>query len=711
MPYYKKFYTMKKSFLLLSLLFGISTIISAQLVIGTNKTPVQLVQQVLVGNGVTVTNITFNGAGVAIAEFSGGGNTNLGLVSGVVLSTGDATDVVGPNSGNVSTNNNTGSDPQLASLITATINDAAVLEFDFTPIADTIRFRYVFGSEEYPEYVSSFNDVFGFFISGPNPAGGNYLNQNIAIVPGTTNTPVSIYNINNGSSNTGPCVNCQYYVNNTGGLTVEFDGMTTVLTAWAVVVPCQSYHMKLAVGDAGDHVLDSGVFLEANSFSTSAVQIIADYTVVGGLNKCVEGCNYAVITAKIPKILTTDYTVKIDTMWGTATNGTDFPFIADSILIPAGQISASITLAPQADGIAEGLEDWNFIFKTSPCTIDTVHIPILDYTPITFTKPLSDTAVCGDSALLDAFPINGWQPYIVNWTPAADIGDPANLHTKAFGTQSGMYYLEVTDSSGCISTDSMYITYNDAISVSFLPDIFNGCEPLTVNFQDMSQPNINKWLWNFGDGASSTVNNPTHTYDAGKYTINLKVESANGCKGEFEIVDLIEAYPKPKAWFEPQPLVTTINDPEIHFSNQTTNGDSWLWDFGDNATGTSENPSHIYQNEGVFTVWLVATSDKGCVDSVMRDVRVIVDEIEVPNIITPNGDGVNDYFVIKNIERVETSTLRIYNRWGKKIYEASPYKNDWNGNGSADGVYFYELDYTTYFREDQASGTVTIISK
>jgi len=701
---------MKKLFILIALVISITTI-QGQIVVNTNKTPTQLVQDILVGNGVTVSNITFTGAAAAIGEFTGGGTSNLGLTSGVIISTGQAIDAPGPNNtGSKSTDNNTGSDPQLASLIAATINDAAALEFDFVPIADTIRFRYVFGSEEYPEYISSYNDVFGFFVTGPKPSGGNYTNQNIAIVPGTTNTPVSIYNINNGSNNTGPCVNCQYYVDNSSGLTIEFDGMTTVLTAWAVVIPCQTYHIKLAIGDAGDHILDSGVFLEANSFSTSAVQISADYSVVGGLDKCVEGCNSAIITAKIPKIQSTDYVVYIDSMWGTATNGVDFPFIADSIVVPAGQISASISLIPTADGITEGIEDWNLVFNTSPCTIDTVNIPILDYTPITFTKPLQDTMVCGDSALLDAYPINGWQPYIVNWTPASDIGDPNSLHTKAFSSQSKMYVLEVSDSSGCVSTDSMYITYSDGINVSFLPDVFNGCEPLEVNFQDLSQPNITKWNWDFGDGGTATISNPSHTYNAGKYTIKLAVESANGCQGEYEIANLIEAYPKPKAWFEPQPLVTTIDNATINFINQTTNGDSWLWDFGDNSTETSENPSHLYQNEGVFSVWLIATSDKGCIDSVMREVRVIVDEIEIPNIITPNGDGVNDKFVIKNIERVESSTLRIYNRWGTKIYEASPYKNDWDGEGAPDGVYYYELDYKTYFREDKANGTVTILS-
>lgn len=701
-----------KNFIFLLAIIISSNSLYAQLTISNSKTPAQLVQQVLVGSGVTVSNITFMGASVAIAEFNGGGTSNLGLISGIILSTGNCTDVVGPNSSTgTSTNNNTGSDPQLASLITASINDAAVLEFDFTPIADTIRFRYVFGSEEYPEYVFSYNDVFGFFISGPNPAGGNFTNKNIAIVPGTTNTPVSIYNINNGSSNNGPCVNCSYYVDNTGGLTVEFDGMTTVLTAWSVVVPCQSYHMKLAIGDAGDHILDSGVFLEANSFSSSAVQITADFSVQGGVKKAIEGCNAAIITAKLPKVLTTDYVVQIDTMWGTATNGVDFPYIPDSIIIPAGQISGQVIIAPSVDGITEGQEEWNLIFKTSPCTIDTVTVPIVDYIPITFYKHPTDTMVCGDSALLNVYPQNGWPPYTVNWSPTTGIADTNALHTKVLTTQSGMYYAKVGDGSGCYSIDSMYVQFEDAVSASFLPDVFTGCEPLDVTFNDMSQPNISKWSWDFGDGNTSNTQHPTHTFDAGSYTIQLNVESQAGCKGELIVPDFIKVHPKPKVWFEPKPLVSTIDDPNIDFINQTTNASSWAWDFGDYSTSNIENPSHSYSDDGEYEVWLVATSDKGCIDSVMRTVKIIIDEIKIPNVITPNGDGINDYFYIENIERLESSTLRIYNRWGTLIYEASPYQNDWNGNGAADGVYFYELDYTTYFREDQAKGTVTILSK
>jgi hypothetical protein len=287
--------------------FSINTF--SQLVINSTMTAQQLVQNVLVGTGVTITNITSTGAANAFAEFSNGGTTNIGLQKGILMATGDATNCIGPNNSYASsTSLNTAGDALLSSLVSPyQTHDAAILEFDFVPLSDTIRFRYVFGSEEYHEYVNSqFNDVFGFFISGPNPAGGNYQNKNIAIVPGTTNTPVSINNVNlghanNGSTPTGPGSNSTYFINNNNGLTIQYDGITTILTAWAVVTPCQSYHFKIAIADAGDGALDSGVFLEENSFSTDAIQVETEYSVPGAGKVAIEGCNDAVVKFTLPQ--------------------------------------------------------------------------------------------------------------------------------------------------------------------------------------------------------------------------------------------------------------------------------------------------------------------------------------------------------------------------------------------------------------------------
>lgn len=683
-----------------------------QLQVTQNLTPAQLISQVLIGYGVTVSNITYTGDIQAIGKFANGGTTNIGLQSGVLLTTGKASIAIGPNNATSAGFDNTGTvDPQLQSLVTTTINDAAVLEFDFVPIADTIRFQYVFGSDEYPEFSnSSFNDVFGFFISGPNPNGGNYSNFNMATLP-NSNTPVSINNINNGTANTGPCNNCSYYIDNTGGFTIQYDAFTVVLEAWTVVTPCLTYHFKTAIGDAGDGSYDSGVFLKSGSFSTNAVQVTTNFTVPGAIQKCIEGCNNAEIKVKLPKALPYAYTVYIDTMYGTATNGVDFPFIPDSIIVPAGQTQASIFLTPLVDNITEGQEEWNLIFQTSPCTIDTVTIPIIDYTPIEFVKHQNDTMVCSDSLLVNIYPTNGWSnSYNVNWSPTNSFINPHGLSSWAMPPQTTQIVAAITDSSGCPAVyDTINVEVNPKIMTSLLPDVFQGCEPLGVNFKDISAPNIINWKWYFGDGDSSIVQNPNHIYSAGKYTVTLIAYGAGGCFSELSIPNLINVWPMPQVNFYLDPAVTTIDNPTINFVNTSTNGNSWLWKFGDGTTGSTENISHTYPEDGSYNVWLIVRTDKGCIDSAMYIANVIVDEITVPNVITPNGDGSNDKFVIQNVDKLESSYLRVYNRWGTLIYSSKNYKNDWDGDGAADGVYYWQLDYKTYFREATEKGTLTII--
>jgi len=242
----------------------ISALIStAQLIVNPAIIPANGVQNILAGSGVSITNIQFTGSINALGSFTTGTvSTGLGFSSGLVLSTGYVSYIADSSSHFASAMSTVaGSDPQLAGLVTEIIEDAAVLEFDFIPSSDSVEFRYVFASEEYPEYVGDvFNDVFGFFLSGPNPAGGAYNNLNIARIPGT-NLPITINNVNENS-------NSQLYVNNSTNQSIVYDGMTVVLTAKALVSPCQIYHIKIAIGDVADEVYDSGVFLEANSFSS-----------------------------------------------------------------------------------------------------------------------------------------------------------------------------------------------------------------------------------------------------------------------------------------------------------------------------------------------------------------------------------------------------------------------------------------------------------
>ncbi|HRZ43126.1 MAG TPA: choice-of-anchor L domain-containing protein [Bacteroidales bacterium] len=703
-------------FFLLLWIAGTAGVSYGQLALNVSMTPQQLVQNVLVGTGVVVTNITYSGSAGAIGSFTNGGTTNIGLGSGVILTSGAISVVPGPNnSGSAGQSNSMPGDPTLQSLIPGyTTYDASVFEFDFVPLSDTIKFRYVFGSDEYPEYANSnYNDVFGFFITGPNPLGGNYSSYNIARLPGTS-TPVSINNVNNGTSNGGPCINCQYYINNANGVTIQYDAFTTVLTAWALVTPCVSYHFKIGVADAGDGILDSGVFLEANSFSTDAIEVETEYSIPGAGKSAIEGCNNAIVKFSISKFATDTIWVLIDTMYGTATNGVDFASIPNKAYILPGQKTGSITIAPFIDYITEGTEYITLIIPTSPCTIDTLTIPILDYVPVTLNM-MNDTTVCETAAPLWVQATQGAPPYTYAWTPAATLSSASIANPVANTPVTTTYTVTVKDTTACPAVkDSMVVTIVPKPSVSFMPDKFSGCEPVTVNFTDFSAPAITAWNWDFGDGGTSTIKNPTHTYIAGTYSIVLSVTTADGCTGSFAANNLIKVFPMPKPYFDPVPAVAPIDNPVINFNNMTVNGSIWAWNFGDpgsgaNNTSSQQHPSHTYNGDGTYTVWLVASTPDGCIDSISRQVMIIIDKIEIPNVITPNSDGFNDVFFIKNIDKLKSSRLIIYNRWGKKVFEMENYDNTWDARNHSDGVYYWTLEYSTFFRDSKEHGTVTVL--
>lgn len=231
----------------------------------------------LLGGGVAISDVSYTGDDTAAGRFSGGTGI-IGFGSGVILSTGDVADVVGPNE-----SSQTGTpffgpgDSDLDDLSGFTTLDAAVLEFDFVPQTNTINFQYVFASEEYNEYVGSqFNDVFAFWVN----------DENCAVVGGPAASgpllPISINTINNGESvfDTPPS-NPNLYINNdpfdpdSTGNTVpqgslrdtEMDGLTVVLTCQAEVDAGETNHLKLAIADASDAIYDAAVFIRAGSFT------------------------------------------------------------------------------------------------------------------------------------------------------------------------------------------------------------------------------------------------------------------------------------------------------------------------------------------------------------------------------------------------------------------------------------------------------------
>ena len=247
--------SIKSIIFLLSFSFVTTQSLFSQLVISNQGGTATALISSMIGPGLTVTNPVITCPNNGYGTFTGGGTTNLGIPSGVLLTTGDVSTLTGNGSAFWSVGNNTiCNDPQLNTLDVEATNDCCILEFDVVPSCSTLRIRFVFGSEEYPEWVSSgFNDAFGFFVTGQNPVGGVYTNTNIATLP--NGTIVSIDNVNANTNNT-------FYVNNATGNAIKLDAFTTIITSDIDVVPCQSYHFKLAIADAGDGAFDSGVFVD-----------------------------------------------------------------------------------------------------------------------------------------------------------------------------------------------------------------------------------------------------------------------------------------------------------------------------------------------------------------------------------------------------------------------------------------------------------------
>ncbi len=450
------------------LLLAISTIFSGSLVNAQiNVTGGQTAQQLaelLAGPNITVTNAVLTGGSVASGSFSGT-NTSIGFDSGVILSTGNISSSPGPNTvGNSGQNLNQSGTSQMTALAGATTYDAITLEFDFEVQSSLIQFNYVFASEEYPEYAppnnSSYNDVFAFYISGPGITG----EENIALIPSTTNA-VSINNIN-------PVTNSQYYVDNTGGQDVQFDGYTTVLEARRDnLTACAVYHLKLVIADAGDGIYNSAVFLQENSLIQGTVDVQTQ--TVNADDIALEGCIPASFTFSFDDVSNQDRIINF-IVGGSAVNGVDYQYIDSTMTIVAGDTSATIYINAFSDGLPEGQESVWIIYQPAACAAyDTAYLYIDDAQPIEFTLDGFNLDCFNDnSGEIQVNATGGFPPYTFYVTDPGG-GTSQTQANPITGLDAGTYSVQVYDSYGC-QADALVIGGIYDADTTFLPDVPNG---------------------------------------------------------------------------------------------------------------------------------------------------------------------------------------------------------------------------------------------
>ncbi len=581
----------------------------AQFAVQTNLPAQQLVEEVLLGEGISVSNISYNGSALSIGKFTNSNNATLQLQSGIVLSTGRVIDIASANnSQNAQYSTYSGSDASLQTLLpNSPIFDASVLEFDFVSTTDSIEFRFAFGSEEYSEWLgSSYNDVFGFFINGVNPNGGSYSDYNIAVVPGT-NTPISTNTINNGINNTGPCINCNYYNDNTNGAHIQFDGITNVIIAKVMVEPCQTYHIKIAIADGGDHSYDSGVFLEANSFTTKGLDVTPIiYSNTYSQDTISESCDSAAIDLTLSSAYTVDTYVPVITS-GTAIEGTDYVSLPDSILFSAGVDSLRLYINPISDNSSENIESIKIMVPISSCAFDTSVFYIKNYEPLQVSVNNPSNTCENSQITLTTSVIGGLMPYTYLW------GNGNNSSSITFtGNQDTSIYLSVSDACGNTDTIIKNLIINETPIYTYSLSSNTAC------FGDSIYGNINttqqlSYSWYLNNNILNTTSNNIAVSVSNNSVLKVKVTNQNGCS----TTSTKNITANPQLSFTVTPTLNSICEGDT--SKFYVHGNyNYQWSDSNNVSYISQNADSLISTPTQSAnLWVIATDNNGCTDSTM----------------------------------------------------------------------------------------------
>jgi gliding motility-associated-like protein len=546
-------FSTRKGICALFLLMAVQCTVRAQLITtGSGSVSANALVNNIIGTGVTFSNATYTGRPVASGTFNGV-NSNIGINSGVILTTGNINVAPGPNNNGGATFSNNGPNiPELEILAQSTTYDGAILEFDFVPQSSFISFRYVFASEEYNEYVcSEFNDAFAFFITGPGIVGVD----NLAVVP-STSTPVTINTINNGSVGSlgsitnSPCVlgNSAYFVGNSLN-TVQYDGFTTVLTASRSVIACQTYHIKLMIADGADDIFDSAVFLEENSFN-SATYTVSLSTFFND-STAYEGCTDAQLTFSRPNADPTPLTITFSAT-GTATQGVDYSSLPGSVTIPAGQTSATISIATYADAVNEGTETI-VINANTACGIIQQLLFLREKPPVVVNVPNQSICDGAGPVTLSAMPSGGIPPYLYLWSTGETSSE---IHVNPTITTS--YSLVVTDFCGTTATVNPMVTIASipTASISAPPFVCSGVL-VPVTYTGTAAPSAT-YIWDFDNASSVNSGSSQGPYQvswdsSGVKNITLRVIS-NGCSSNVVSTQVL-VNPTPTADFVVDPIL------------------------------------------------------------------------------------------------------------------------------------------------------------
>ncbi len=569
---------------LFSLLIFTSYTGSAQITTNTSVTALQLAQA-LVGPGAIVLNPIITGAPLSYGTFTNGNSTNIGIEQGIILTSGNANIPSSNTASPWSTAHLTAGDPLLA--FAGITHDACRFEFDVVAYDSVLTFNYVFGSDEYNDWVgTSFNDAFGFFVSGPGIVG----QQNIALLPGGS-TPVTIGNVNCGMN--GSFYVCNDWWNPTSGgcttqcpanqaaTSVEYDGFTVLLTAEANVTPCDTYHLVLVIADIADYGYDSGVLIGNLIAGTNISTSISDSLPGFDNTSLLEGCTTGQIQLKKQSITNGGACSLIDTSncatdslcykivtSGNAIEGVDYVALADTMCFGMDTVMY-IDIIPIADGIFEP-------------GIDTIIIDLI---------PVSDTTNCPGAALLQSFQVKFYlidqqlfsiPDTIICFGQSVDLITISNLPVITWSPPIGLSCINCLSPTATPSTSTLYnvnaalgsCTLNESVMVNVdFPQQIVASNDTAICLNDSAQLNVNgvtNYIWS--PAASLTNANIPNPVAFPTVTTTYTATGLSPCGITTDTV-VVTVHPLPIADAYPDTIICPWSSTTLYASG----GTSYFW--------------------------------------------------------------------------------------------------------------------------------------
>lgn len=699
-------------------LLGCTSVV-AQVTIDQAFTVEGYVNDVLLGDGVSASNITFIGEPIQLAKMTDESG-NFSVSEGLVLSCGD------PNrlSDCQGDANPTGlgggfSDADLLDVANSvppligqgftvgSVQDGCVLEFDFEAGGDSISFNYVFGSDEYLGFVNTqYNDIFAFFLSGPGIT-GPYASPaafpdgaiNIAQVPDSDPVlPITISSVNDQT-------NSEYYIDNPNQDDICINGYTTTFTAAAAVQCGETYHIKLAIADGSDDYLESIVVLEAGSFTSSGLNLnasavplaasglesVVQYDDAVGLPEVftypngesfpyadwalnpnqsvevdgelmqidavvIEGCNDAQFTVKRPDVEADLLDTLFLGLGGSAFLGADFDEAFNQVVMNPGQTESDVTLGVSDDGLPEGVEYVEIFFEY----VNGCGELVVTSSRVAILDPIPVIAQASDPECLSP---DGTQA--LGYVSISGYG-PFNFQWD--GSELPYDPLDTASWSSGLSLDSIFGMTDE--EGKLIPT-----HNIVLRVQDQCQD------WHeFTQVIEHPVISPT--------------EICGGDNQEFPMFN--PSIPVQDVLYNGQSLLGgNVSSSQIKVS-ATQTGDHWI------LNNVSAN---LVTERWVGNLVMIDTC------GYETEAQITVRDCVVPNVFTPDGfgPGGNNSFRIRGLDGFQGSQLTVFNRYGAAVFKDETTSNDefelvWsgdydNGTPAPAGVYQWVLIRSDGFKD------------